>query len=107
MGVDGGEDGGGQVLLFKQTTELEQRGGIRRRFVRQVDADEAADGLAVVDRILSAFIGQPEKLLCDLHAQHPQYTDWPPAATFALGVGRFNHRNQIRPRRYRFDVSQK
>ncbi len=53
------------------------------------DADEAADGLAVVDRVLRTFIRQTEALLCDVHAQHPQDADRRPAATFTLGIVRF------------------
>jgi len=94
-------------MRFEQAAELEQGGGIRRGFARQVDADEAAYGLAVVDRVLGAFIRQTEALLRHVHAQHPQHTDRWPATAFALGIVRFNHRDQVGPRRHRFDIRQK
>lgn len=107
MDVDGGEDGGGQFLIFQQASELQQGGGIRRSFARQVDADETADGLAIVDSVLRAFVRESEALLHNVHAQHPQDANRRPATAFSLGVVRFNHRNQVGPRRHRFYISQK
>ncbi len=45
------KDARGLFVLFEQAPELEQRGGVQRDFAIEVDADEAKDGVAVVDRI--------------------------------------------------------
>jgi len=45
-------------------------------WVRQVEADKPANGLAIVDRVLDAFVRQAKALLRDVHAQHPLQTDW-------------------------------
>lgn len=50
-GVDRLKQGFGQLLVFQQATELEQSGGIRGAFLAQIDADEAANRLAVVDGV--------------------------------------------------------
>lgn len=52
MRVDFIEDPARQVVLHEQVAELEQGRRVRCRLVREVDADKAADSLAVVDRIL-------------------------------------------------------
>ena len=54
--------------------------------MRQVDADKAANGLTIVDRILDAFVLQAEALLRDVHAQHPLQADRRPATSVALRV---------------------
>lgn len=82
--VDLIEDPPRLVVFLEQATELEQRRRVRRRLVRQVDADKAANGLAIVDRVLDAFVRQAEALLRDVHAQHPFQADWWPAAPIAL-----------------------
>lgn len=56
--IDFIEDPARQVVLFEQPTELEQRRGVLRRLMRQVDADKAANGLAVVDRIFDTLVRQ-------------------------------------------------
>lgn len=49
MHVDSGKDALGQLVRFQQAAELEQGGGVGRRLAAVVDADEAADRLAVVE----------------------------------------------------------
>jgi len=50
-----------------QAAKLAQGGRIRGEFARQVDADKAPNGLAVVDRVFHTFIGQPKVLLGNIH----------------------------------------
>jgi hypothetical protein len=63
---------------------------------RIVDADEAADGLAVVQRVLNPFVRQPKAVLRDVHPEHALQPD-ERAASVALGVVRLDHRHQLRP----------
>lgn len=62
MGVDPGEDGLREIVPLEQTVELQQRRGVGRSFTHKIDVDEAAYGLAVVERILQAFVGQSQAL---------------------------------------------
>ena len=105
--VDFIEDPARQVVFLEQTAKLEKCRRVRRRLVRQVDADKAANGLAVVDRIFDALVRQAETLLRDVHAQHPLQTDRPTTAPFALGVVRQQRRHRRRPRRHGLDLGQK
>ena len=70
MRIEGAEDDVGQLMGLQQTAELEDSGGIRCGLACQVDADKAADGLAVVKGIFDAFIRKPEAVLGDVHPQH-------------------------------------
>ena len=69
--VDVIEDPARQVVLFEHTTELEQCRGVRRRLVRQVDADKAANGLDVLDRFFFPLVRQALEVLRDVFALHP------------------------------------
>ena len=62
-------------MRFEQAAELEERGGVRGGLAGKVDPDKAADGLAVVEGVFDAFVGEAETLLPDVHAQHPGKTD--------------------------------
>src|SRR5690606_9033181 len=104
---DGLEQCSGQTMLFEQSPELEQRGRIRGRLARQIDANETADRLAVVERVFHALTGQPEALLRDVHAQHPLQANWRTAASRTLGVERFERADHRRPRRDSLDLCQK
>ena len=73
----------------------------------QVDPNESANRLAVVDRIFYALVGQPKALLSNLHAQHPLQTVRGSTAALALGIERFNLGYQRGPRRYRLNLTQK
>jgi hypothetical protein len=107
MPVDLIENPACQAVLLEQAAELEQRRRVRRRLVRQVDADKSANGLAIVDRVLDAFVRQAKALLRDVHAQHSLQTDWRPPASVALRVVRQQGGNQCRPWRHSLDLSQK
>jgi hypothetical protein len=65
------EDALGQFMRLEQPPKLQQRGRVGRRFVGQIDADKAADGLAVVDGVFDAFVRQAEALLGEVHPEHP------------------------------------
>ena len=90
MNVDGGEDTRGELMGFQEATELEQGGGIRCAFPRQIDADETADGLTVVEGVFRGFIGKPEAVLRQVHAQHALKANRRSASTFATRVVGFN-----------------
>jgi len=107
MNIDRRKNALGQLVLFQQATELEQGGGVRCAFPGQVNADEAPDGLAVVNGVLDPLVGQPKALLGNVHAQHPLHANRRAATSFALGIERLDRRNQRRPRRHRLDLRQK
>jgi hypothetical protein len=46
-----------QQLCFEQVAKLEQRRRVRCALRIEVDVDEGADGLAVVNGVLNTFIG--------------------------------------------------
>lgn len=60
--VDGVEDGFGRPFL-QQPVDLEQRRGIRRGLRAQIDANEAAACLAVVEDVLDPLVGQAKAVL--------------------------------------------
>ena len=68
MVVDYLEDRLGQLVFLQQTAELQQGGGIRCRFAAEVNADEGADRLAVVERIFRPLVRQAKALLGHIHA---------------------------------------
>jgi len=106
MTLDRLEDRPGQVMLLQQAPEVEQRGGIRGPLPAQIDPDKGPDRLTVVHRVLGGLVGQPEKLLHDIHAQHELKPDWR-AATLAFRVERLDLLDQQRSRRRRVDLVQK
>lgn len=71
MGVDGVEDGFGELMLFEQVAKLQERGSVGRYIAGEINTDETADGLAIVDGIFHPFVRVTEALLCDVHPQHP------------------------------------
>lgn len=62
VGVDRLKDPPREPVALQEPAELQQRGRIRRRLPRKVDAHKPPDRLAVVDRILDALAGEPEAL---------------------------------------------
>ena len=88
----------GQFVLFQKMPELEQGRCIRRTFPAQVDADKMADRVTVVQGVLDPFVGQSERLLHDVHSQHPFQSNRRTTAPLALPVVRRQHAQQIRPR---------
>lgn len=75
MAIDRVKDLTRQLFRFEKVTEFEQRRRVRRRLTVQVNADESADGLAVVDGVFDALIGQVEALLGHIHAKHARQSD--------------------------------
>src|SRR5271167_3600534 len=86
--------------------EVEYRGLVRDRFHRQIDAGKAAQGLAVVERILQRRVRQPVPLLQKVDPQHPLQPDRRPAA-LALRVERLQTLDQPRPRHHLLHLGQK
>jgi len=57
MPVNRIEDLTGQIVSFEQVAKLRKHRSIRRGFVAQIDTDESANCLAVVDRVFDALFG--------------------------------------------------
>lgn len=57
-------------MLLQQMTETQQCGRIRHALDGQIDTDEVAHRLAVVDGVLQRFIGKGIPLLEEVDAQH-------------------------------------
>ena len=60
--------------------EMQDRRRVRHRVAGQIDPGKAAQRLAVVQRILHRFVGQPVPLLHKIDPQHPLQRDRRPAA---------------------------
>ena len=71
VGIDAAEDRVSQLMLFQQAPEAQNTSGIRCCPSAQVDANETMDHLAIVKGIFDPFIGEPEAVLCHVHAQYP------------------------------------
>lgn len=104
--IDGSENPFGEFVRLQQAPALEQGGGIGCRFTGEIDADNATDGLAVLDCVFRGFIGESKTLLGEVNPQHPFQANRWPTATFALGVERFRLRDQLGLRRDRLDLVQ-
>ena len=65
----------GQLVALQPVAEVQHRRRVGHRVQRQIDAGKAAQGLAVVQRILQRFIRQPVPLLQEVDAQHPLQPD--------------------------------
>ncbi len=95
--VDGFEDGCTEVVLLQQPPELEQGGGVGNGIDREVDPEEGAHGLAVVNGIFECFVGQPIPLLEEVKAQHAFKSDgWP--ASLAVWISGLDRSEKIIPR---------
>ena len=68
MAVDGVEDRFSEVVAFQQVTEVQERRGVRCRLSPQINANEAANSLAVVKGVLNPFVREPKALLGYVHA---------------------------------------
>ena len=107
MSVEGAEDDVGQPMGFQQTPEFEEGGGIRCGFAQKVNADEAADGLAVVKGVFDAFIRKPEAVLGDVHPQHALQANGRTTRPATGRVERGDGNHQRSPGSEGFDVGQK
>ena len=104
--VDLGQDRCGQIMLLEQAAELQQRRGVGHVLAPQVDADELAHGLAVVQRVFQRLVGQRVPLLQEVHAQHARHADRRATDLAALGVVRLDQRFKPRPRHDRVHLGQ-
>ena len=86
--------------------ELQQGGCVRSRLAAQIDANNGASGLAVVDRVFDAFVRQAELLLGHINAQHARQSDQWPAGAFDLRIERLDQFVQLAPRRHAVDLGQ-
>jgi hypothetical protein len=86
-----------ELVFIEQTAELQHRGGVGHRLAPQVDAHEAAQAGAVVQRFLAGLVGQVEPMLDEVDAQHALQPNRR-ASTDALGVMRPDHVAQRCPR---------
>ena len=93
-------------MRFEQAAELEERGGVRGGLAGKVDPDKAADGLAVVEGVFDAFVGEAETLLPDVHAQHPGKTDGRASRSAVAGVERGYGMRKRRPWNKGFEVGE-
>lgn len=107
VSVDRIEDLTRQIFRFEQVTKLEQRRRVWRRLAAQIDADESANGLAVVDRIFNALVRQTEALLGHIHPQHSRRPDRCTPSDFNLRIEQLNQFVQLAPRCHAIDLSEK
>lgn len=63
MRLGGLKQGPSKAASLRQPTELQQRGGIRRRFAPEGAADEAANGPAALDRTAPLALRRPRTRL--------------------------------------------
>ena len=68
--ADQREDAHRHLVTFEQAAKLQQRGGIGRLTLDQVDAHEATHRDAVDDGIFNSFVRQAQAVLAQIHAQH-------------------------------------
>jgi hypothetical protein len=95
--ADLGEQLLAQLVLIEQPAELEHRGGVWYRLAPEVDAHEAAQAGAVVQRFFAGLVGQVEPVLDEVDAQHALQPDGR-AATHAFRIVRRDHLAQRCPR---------
>ena len=87
-----------KMVLLEKPAKLQQRRRIRNALATQVDAYEAAQAGAVIQRLFAGLVSQIEPVLHEQHAQHPLQSDGR-APTFALGVVRQHHHTKLLPGR--------
>jgi hypothetical protein len=107
VSVDGLENLARETVRLQQMSEFQQRRRLRCRLAIEVDADEATDRLAVVNRIFNAFVGQTKTLLSNVHAQHARQANWRATGADHFGVKRFDHLMQLAPLRDLVDLGKK
>lgn len=97
IGVDGGKEAFAQVVGFEQAAEFQEGGGIRHPLGRQINAGKPLQRLTVVEGVFQGFVGQAIPLLEKINPQYALQSDGRTSA-FPLGIKRFDHRQQFRPR---------
>ena len=102
--VDGLENLTDQLMRLEQSAEFQPRRRVRRRLPIEVDTDEATNGLAVVERVLDAFVRQAKALLGNVHVQHVRQSDRRTAGTFDFWIERCDQFMQLRPERDAVDL---
>ena len=95
-----------QLVALQHVPEVQDRGLIRDRILGQLHADEAADRLDIVDRVLRLGVRQIEPLLHEVQPQHPRQRQRRPAPTGLRIMGR-DQRHQLAPRHHRVHLGQK
>ena len=76
-----------QFMFFQQMAEFQQCRRVRYALIQKVDSHKLTHGIAVINCILYAFIGQIEPYLQQIHPQHDLNPSWRTAA-FAFGIKR-------------------
>ena len=107
MTVDCVEDLLGQSVGLEQMPKFQQCRRIGRRLPVQVNADEATNRLAVIDRVFNAFVRQTEALLSHVHAQHARQANRRTSSALDLRIKRFDLLMQFAPRRGPVDLCKK
>ncbi len=86
-----------QAVLLQQMPELQQRGGVGYVLLKKVDPHEFAHGIAVIDSVLHALIGQVKPALQQVHPQHDLNLNGR-TATLPCGVVGDDQRHPFVPR---------
>lgn len=62
-----------QPAVLQDPPEFQQRRGVRRAFLQEIDAHELSHGVAIIKGILYPFVRQVESTLQQVHPQHLFY----------------------------------
>jgi hypothetical protein len=92
-GVDLLEDPLGQGMLLQQMAETQRRGGVWHALDGQVNTDEVAHGLAIVDSIFERLVGESVPLLKKVNTMHVLKTDGGGATPLASRVREVGRRH--------------
>src|SRR4051795_2004295 len=95
-----------QIVPFQPMPEMQYRSRVRHRGAGQRDPGKAAQRLAVVERVLDRFIGQPVPLLHKIDPQHALQRDRRPTA-LAFRIERGQACHQPGPRHRLLHLGQK
>src|SRR3954471_6830051 len=95
-----------QIVPFQPMPEMQYRSRVRHRVAGQRDPGKAAQRLAVVERVLDRFIGQPVPLLPKIDPQHALQRDRRPTA-LAFRIERGQACHQPGPRHRLLHLGQK
>ena len=87
--VDGVKKQLSDPLLLQQMPEVQQGRSIRDILLKKVDSHESAHGIAVINGVFHALVGQIEPALQQIHPQHGFDFDGR-TASFSGGVVRYD-----------------